>query len=458
MEITNGVPNHKYTTLEEKVKFNFTVMGIFLFTISFIILKSFIPYQISYLLLGASFIVLLFSKLIISRRGIILTRVDMMWFLFLMIFIINITSNHLVSRGTVSDLLIYVIGTSFLLFAKANIDDYKYSLRVIKISGLIYGLSAIFQYLYMDLYMSKIFPLFSLNNQESILFLLRENSYSGFSYQTAHLAGYVLSALGIFIFLNWNVKLSTKIFYILCIIVLFIAMLLSSKRAHLIFMVIALSITILFSLNNKKIISSITKVAVTFLATILLIFLLYNSFDFQEDSAIVSFVNELEETFTGIVEGKDVSNGRSVLFAYAWDLFKENPIMGIGWNEYINNSLGLIRSDSGSHPHNIYLQLLAEFGLIGFLSFMLPVLYLYYKTFKLLRFLSIKSIALHKWKTGIQFSFYSQTFFLLYGMTGNLLTDYNFLLLYFFACSISLSAMTNLRVYQTKIDTKNNNS
>lgn len=81
---------------------------------------------------------------------------------------------------------------------------------------------------------------------------------------------------------------------------------------------------------------------------------------------------------------------------------------------------------------------------------MIPVMYVYYKTFLLLRFLNLKDNFFKNWKFGIQFSFFTQTFFVLYGFTGNLMTDFNFLLIYFLSVSITMSALVKLELIDKK--------
>ena len=219
---------------------------------------------------------------------------------------------------------------------------------------------------------------------------------------------------------------------------------LSGKRAHILFGAISIIITGIFSVNNKRVVKNALKLFISTICIIIILIVLNITMDFSNlQSPLVNFLNELEYTIDGFLKGEDITSGRTILYAHSWKLFNENIIFGIGWREFMKNSLGLISSftsGQGSHPHNIYLQLLTETGLVGFLFFMMPVLYLYSKTYRLLRTLSMK-INLHKWKNAVQFSFFSQTFFLLYGLTGNLLTDYNFLLMYFFVASISLSAI-----------------
>ena len=53
---------------------------------------------------------------------------------------------------------------------------------------------------------------------------------------------------------------------------------------------------------------------------------------------------------------------------------KNNPIFGVGpgnFNNYAQNYLGYDLRDSELSPHNIYLEILAEYGIIGFLIFIL---------------------------------------------------------------------------------------
>src|SRR5699024_8145291 len=156
MEITKKLSSQQHINLGSKIKINFTVIGIILFTLSFSILKSFIPFQISYILLGLSFTVLLFSNFLINKRGIIITSVDMMWLLFLLIFIMNITINNLINMLIVYDIFVYALGIFILLLIKVDISNYKYPLKILQISGLIYGISAIFQYLFPDIYLNSI--------------------------------------------------------------------------------------------------------------------------------------------------------------------------------------------------------------------------------------------------------------------------------------------------------------
>jgi O-antigen ligase len=62
---------------------------------------------------------------------------------------------------------------------------------------------------------------------------------------------------------------------------------------------------------------------------------------------------------------------RFQLWASAWDLFTQSPVMGVGWGNF-TAIFGL--GDPGfiadkAQAHNLYLQLLSETGVVGFLAF-----------------------------------------------------------------------------------------
>ena len=56
----------------------------------------------------------------------------------------------------------------------------------------------------------------------------------------------------------------------------------------------------------------------------------------------------------------------------SYRLFKQNPILGIGPNNYRNKCKDILIkgvTNCSTHPHNIFFQILAETGLIGILIY-----------------------------------------------------------------------------------------
>ena len=139
----------------------------------------------------------------------------------------------------------------------------------------------------------------------------------------------------------------------------------------------------------------------------------------------------------------DLSSGRIEYFwVYAIDMFLDSPIFGKGWRAFKYNGIGTLNANDA---HNIYLQLLAEVGLVGFvlvLFFMIRALITTYKAIReneVCLFLSDKSIYI------LKMSFAYQIFFILYGFTGNPLYDPQCYYPYILCCSIGYSAANRIR-------------
>lgn len=83
-----------------------------------------------------------------------------------------------------------------------------------------------------------------------------------------------------------------------------------------------------------------------------------------------SILKENEITIAGVTKAinlfnttADFSNGREELYKMAWEMFINSPIYGHGIGYYY-------KMTQLSYPHNIILQLLIEFGLIGTIVFL----------------------------------------------------------------------------------------
>jgi hypothetical protein len=80
--------------------------------------------------------------------------------------------------------------------------------------------------------------------------------------------------------------------------------------------------------------------------------------------------------------------GRSKYWEVAWDTFKENPFFGVGYEQFTHILRPLFEQRLVSlpaHAHNLYLQELAEGGLVGFILIVYMVVYFSRKYFLLFR-------------------------------------------------------------------------
>jgi hypothetical protein len=89
------------------------------------------------------------------------------------------------------------------------------------------------------------------------------------------------------------------------------------------------------------------------------------------------------------LESDTASGERTVriqLFLYAWLMFLSNPILGVGFGEYAWRAFELSADLPGPvtvgldrHAHNLFLQLLAETGIAGFLCVAVPLASWFYR-------------------------------------------------------------------------------
>ena len=78
----------------------------------------------------------------------------------------------------------------------------------------------------------------------------------------------------------------------------------------------------------------------------------------------------LNPSHVGVSVGYDTAT-RFMLWDTAWNLFVQSPIIGIGWGNFVGtygSYISFIPADVFD-VHNLYLQLLAETGIVGFAAF-----------------------------------------------------------------------------------------
>lgn len=406
------------------------------FIVAIMSLKTFMSSAIlEFILLIISLGTLIFYY-VKNKESISIYKFEIMWMIFYTYFILNILIQAQFMKVHLFDLFISTfILSMFLLYKVTNVRYILVAFKIILMVSIFYGLSAIFQYMFTDVYSQYILHRFNDNQIKEILRLLGRGNYTGFTSQTAYLAGFLVYGIGI-LFILYR-KIDHKIYrllFIVAFLLLMYSLFLSGKRAHLLFMFISLLVVYLFSTEPKKFFNRFIKVIIGLGSFLIVMMVTLKNYTPKSNGQIGKVYLLAQKSFEGLLSGKDVSNGRMELYQHALVLLNNSPILGIGWRGFYQSSLGVINSNKFSHPHNIYIQLLTELGVVGFLLFIVPVIYIFIKTIGLLMNLSD-----HEWKSALQFSLYLQSFFLLYGMTGNVLTDHIFLLMYVFGITIVLS-------------------
>ncbi len=214
---------------------------------------------------------------------------------------------------------------------------------------------------------------------------------------------------------------------IACFAISFIAVILTSKRAHLLFGLIAILCVYYFS-NPKKMKSRTFILALLGGISIPVILFL---------STKIPLLNETISRFQDMDDDSHLTN-RFSLWEHALQMFKNKPLFGNGWMSFRYDYSIYFYNGQGTqgeyiNAHNVYIQLLAEVGIVGFLIYMGIIIYLFYNVFYMIRKCQKNKDA--RLLLPLYFSAAFMIFYVLYSFTGNCLYD-NVQPYFFVVCGI----------------------
>ena len=156
-------------------------------------------------------------------------------------------------------------------------------------------------------------------------------------------------------------------------------------------------------------------------------------------------------TRSAVVGTADVSSGRFRLWSVAWNLFKSNPIFGIGWGEYehfVPPDVSIYAEYKIRQVHNCYIQLLCETGIVGFVLYVGTLTAMFVKSIKITSLIKRKANdkRLHILAaTSVAY----QLFFLLEGVLNP--TWYKIVYLFFLSIAVIISIACH-RIYLCEKD------
>ena len=315
-----------------------------------------------------------------------------------------------------------------VIFPAVKPKDYHPALAVVVVWSVFFAIGIFLAFFSKSLFTAVLsfFP----RTFSSVLRLASTRFVSGFSTNPGFSAGYI--ACGILALATTvRGRSSLSLYKLLLFAFLGLAMLFTAKRGHVLFLFMAIVICYLLPMKGRQVVARYWKL---FLLGVLGIVLFIT---FEDSLANIPFVGRAISTVTDYMGGLDVSSSRSKLWTQAIDLFHAHPWIGIGWGDYRTTLLGQKGFFSDFDVHNIYLQLLCETGVTGLIVFSAFFVFFWFTARKLYRFcLAASDPVLRSLVPVLHFSILYQTFFLLYGITGNVIYDQHYQIIYMMACGM----------------------
>jgi len=337
------------------------------------------------------------------------------------------------SNGVFIDVIVLFSGFIVILCFSGTPDCYNAALSEVKAMSCFFAFGILLQVLAPFIY-SAVIQLFPSGFRSSLAAgLSSAGKIKGFSTNPGFSAGYVIAGiLALYAGSRHSIRIRRrdKILFVL----LLLSLLMTRKRAPFLFLILTIAIIHILPERGTKRLKKIWTFLMIALVIIVLFFLL------QDALGQITFLKRLVVSIQSFMEGDDITSGRSKLSAWAVKLFLQNPVTGIGWGFYRTTTRGNATLLKYLDVHNVYLQLLCETGLIGFIAFVTVFAVSWNMTKKsYCACISTENPVLRKWKTPLLFSFAFQTYFLLYCLTGNPLYDQFYQVLYSVSCSIAVA-------------------
>lgn len=253
--------------------------------------------------------------------------------------------------------------------------------------------------------------------------LFYNESYAGLYGQTA------INAYAISIFLSFAIvalfsNQKAKLNYVLLGAGV-IALLLTKKRSFL--FANAVASVVLFVQNSRGDKDKLKKLGrLLFLIAVIFLVVKY-----------APATRGIMEKFTALGESGDITNGREASWAETVEIWKQSPVFGIGTNTLIGRY--------GISSHNVYLQLLAEMGVLGMISYIFLLMTTFVRSRRIYQSVLTDDTLTGKETTIYGMSIYMQTIFIVYSFFGNPVYGINYILLYIVFGAVMDSYQKNQR-------------
>jgi len=331
-------------------------------------------------------------------------------------------------------LFVGYFGAVLCLILVRKIECYDALWLMLKIIAILQACAILLQYIVPELYYTCISYVLPDYVVMSIKNRLADGYYTGLTREVLYTMVFICIGLGLFLY-----KKKKKLGDYLALTLLSFSLIISGKRATLLFFVVAVFMVQFLKSGNK------TKQLKYIMIGLLGVFFVVISYPiWSRIGALQRMVQLVGFLKSGSVIG--LTNGRTEIYQTAIELWKENKILGIGWG----NFKYLVPDDkwyAGFDVHNCYLQILCENGILGFALFLVLIGIVILGIIKLSALVKNKS---YQYYSVACFCIYYQLFFLMFSLTEPILYEYPSYILFYICIAITNALLTESKCKNQK--------
>lgn len=261
--------------------------------------------------------------------------------------------------------------------------------------------------------------------------------YTGFSREVSYTMFLIVVGFGICVFLEEKKK---RIIDYFIEALLFGSLVVSGKRATLLFCIVSIFVTQFIKSRDKLKILKYTFRVLLFAVAV------WISYPLWSQISALSRISEIFQ-YLSLQDMIGVTNGRTVIYNNAIQLWRTNVWFGIGWGNFkysVVNNLWY----SGFDVHNCFLQVLCETGIIGFSFYVILIMISVVNVCRSIILINKKNLL--NYAKSVVFCGFIQIFFILYSLTEPILYEYSDYMI-FFICFSCTSIMLHETHNQNKI-------
>lgn len=312
-----------------------------------------------YLLLSSFFVYVLFFREILIKKVIKPSFVFVLGFSIVLIFFILLAPSHSFVKAQTNLFFVLVLPSAFVGYIVARTNQLLFIKKSFVFLSLIVFAAVL-----------RILPKLFSSSVIDLMDVFGGGQYQAFSYFCA------FSFLTIFHQLI-NKLFSKQIiflFYIVVLIVLFLGVFLSGGRGGLLVVLIG-TVTLII---RKKGFLKFIKYSLFIFGLLYVLYLFSSESNFFFSDRIVESFNRLFSFISSEGIDMDGTSNRDQFYGIALSMIKENLIIGYGF-------FGLVSSLGDYYPHNIFLEVLLQGGLLFLIFFIFLGFSFFYKLFKLIK-------------------------------------------------------------------------